>query len=508
VNEPHFDPRNIHVESDGIRPWEHHDNFNDVMAEQIRQAPWYMISIAIHGIIALILATVNTAGKEKKKDEVVAIQQPEKIEEIKEEEEEIVEPEPEVEPEPVLQDTEIVEEQTEDFTEMEDEKQVDSAFDSDAFNDVVGLGGGAGGKFGGRGGGRRRLGRKGGRQTAEAIRLGLEWLKNHQDSDGRWSCAEFMKNCPQGDICDGPGNPINDVGCTGLALLAFLGDGSTMRGGPYKDVVQKAVLWLKDQMDDEGLIGMDSGHSFMYNHAIASLGMVEAYGLSKYLTLKPYAQKCVNYISRARNPYKVWRYFPHDGENDTSVTGWMVFALNSAKEFHLKVDADALKYAEAWFEEVTDQNTGQAGYTKKGEPSSRKEGLAEKFPHEKTEAMTAVGLLCRIFLGQDPKNNPVLSAAAETMLKKKPNWNPADGSIDMYYWYYASYAMFQMGGRYWKNWRHALEGALLKPQRRDGHAKGSWDPISAWSDDGGRVYTTALGVLTLEVYYRYSRLIR
>jgi len=374
--------------------------------------------------------------------------------------------------------------------------------------DVVGLGGGAGGKFGGRGGGRVRLLGKGGRRTAEAIGLGLEWLENHQDSDGKWSCAEFMKHCPPGDICDGPGNPINNVGVTGLALLAFLGDGSTLRAGPYKDVVKRAVLWLKDQMDDEGLIGTDAGHSFMYNHAIASLAMVEAYGLSKYRTLWPYAQKCINYIERARNPYKVWRYYPHDGQNDTSVTGWMVCALESAKDFGLEVDADALRYAEAWFEEVTDQNTGRAGYTKKGEPSSRKEGLEERFPPEKTEALTAVGLLCRIFLGQDPKHHPVLRTAAETMLDKKPKWNPADGSIDMYYWYYGSYAMFQMGGRYWNQWRKSLEDALLEPQRRDGHARGSWDPISAWSDDGGRVYTTALGVLTLEVYYRYSRLIR
>jgi len=494
-------PPPIHVHS-----WDRHETFQDVMADHLRSAPWYLISLGVHALIALILATVTTASAEKQKDEVVAIQQPEQINEIEEQKEELVEPIPEVEPQPVLEDNDIVEKDTEEFTEMEDDTQLDSALDGDAFNDVLGVGGGAG-HYGRRGGGRKSLGHHH-PQTAISIGIALKWLRDHQDSDGHWSCAGFMKHCPQGDICDGPGNPINDVGCTGLALLAFLGDGSTMRTGPHKDVVQRAVLWLKDQMDDEGLIGMASGHSFMYNHAIASLAMIEAYGLSEYLTLEPYAQKCVNYIQRARNAYKVWRYFPHDGENDTSVTGWMVFALNSAKEFKLAVDTDALKCAEAWFEEVTDQNTGQCGYTKRGEPSSRMEGREDKFPHEKTEAMTAVGLLCRIFLGQTPKTNPVLSAAASTMLKKKPNWNPTDGSIDMYYWYYASYAMFQMGGHYWTTWRKSLDNALVKSQRRDGHEKGSWDPISAWGDEGGRVYTTALGVLTLEVYYRYTHLIR
>ena len=38
-----------------------------------------------------------------------------------------------------------------------------------------------------------------------------------------------------------PGNPVHDVGLTGLATLAFLGDGSTMRSGPYKEVVKSAV---------------------------------------------------------------------------------------------------------------------------------------------------------------------------------------------------------------------------------------------------------------------------
>ena len=47
------------------------------------------------------------------------------------------------------------------------------------------------------------------------------------------------------ESCDGAGNPVHDVGVTGLALLAFLGDGSTMRSGPYKDVVKKAVKWLR-----------------------------------------------------------------------------------------------------------------------------------------------------------------------------------------------------------------------------------------------------------------------
>ena len=121
--------------------------------------------------------------------------------------------------------------------------------------------------------------------------------------------------------------------------------------------------------------------------------------------------------------------------------------------------------------------------------------------------MTAVGLLCRFFLGQDPKQTPVMSAAAATMLKKPPVWNPNDGSIDTYYWYYASFAMYQMGGDQWDQWSKKMLEAVVKPQRHDNNFKGSWDPIGVWADDGGRVYQTAILVLCLEAYYRYARIL-
>ena len=37
---------------------------------------------------------------------------------------------------------------------------------------------------------------------------------------------------------------------------------------------------------------------------------------------------------------------------------------------------------------------------------------------------------------------------------------------------------------------------------------GPWDPTGGWGEDGGRVYSTANLVLTLEAYYRYSKLVR
>jgi hypothetical protein len=122
----------------------------------------------------------------------------------------------------------------------------------------------------------------------------------------------------------------------------------------------------------------------------------------------------------------VWRYQPRDNDNDTSVTGWAVMAYKSASDFKLQVNGAAFKLAETWLDQVTDAN-GKSGYTKKGEPSSRHPGdHATKFPPEKGEAMTAVALLCRFFLGQDPKgkdHGQVMTNSANLILGKKPKWD-------------------------------------------------------------------------------------
>src|SRR5437764_11684579 len=55
----------------------------------------------------------------------------------------------------------------------------------------------------------------------------------------------------------------------------------------------------------------------------------------------------------------------------------------------------------------------------------------------------------------------------------------------------------------WTAWNTRTRESLVLTQKRGGTADGSWDPDSRYSDRGGRVYTTALATLTLEVYYRY-----
>jgi hypothetical protein len=70
--------------------------------------------------------------------------------------------------------------------------------------------------------------------------------------------------------------------------------------------------------------------------------------------------------------------------------------------------------------------------------------------------------------------------------------------------FWTSYALWHHGGESWKPWQKRLEAAVVKKQVREGERKGSWEPAAGCT----RITTNALHILTLQILYRYSRLLR
>lgn len=187
----------------------------------------------------------------------------------------------------------------------------------------------------------------------------------------------------------------------------------------------------------------------------------------------------------------------------------MLVALTAAQEAGLDVDEQAIESGLSYLDDLTAPD-GRVGYEALGQKSSRIPGINDYFPRDKTEALTAAGVLSRSLRRQSPKRHPEIVQGAELMLKALPVWDPEDRNIDFYYWYHGTYAMFQLGAvksKYWKSWNSAIKETLLESQEEQGHAKGSWDPIGPWGFAGGRIYSTALGVLCLEVHIRYARVL-
>ncbi|MCX7702545.1 MAG: terpene cyclase/mutase family protein [Planctomycetota bacterium] len=346
--------------------------------------------------------------------------------------------------------------------------------------------------------------------TESAVLAALLWLWRHQnrknDPDaGGWSMNGFHKWCKPGEVCknDLGASPYFDVGVSSLALLAFLGHGNTHRVGKFRRTVQMGLEYLLRNQSSEGWFGkLSETHEWIYNHALATMAVCEAYGMTQDPWLREPCERAIDCIIRAQNPGAGWRYDPGSGENDTSVTGWMILALKGAKSAGINVPANVWDGAIKWFDRCTDPTTGRVGYQKPGDLGSVIRGVNEQW--EKLPTMTSVAVICRIFCGQS-RSDPIVKRSVDFLMKHLPTWDTKGMKVDMYYWYYGTYALFQYGGQPWKDWNTAMKKALLDTQRRMGCADGSWDPICKWGMVGGRVYSTAINALTLEIYYRYRR---
>mgnify|MGYP003310886454 CR=1 FL=1 len=406
-------------------------------------------------------------------------------------------------------------------------------------NDAIGVGGGAAGAYGHRYG-KGSLTREGGSEgTESAVLAALEWLYRHQDADGGWKAAGFNNASVRerrGPSANKDSNRYpkdigweeNNVGVTALAILAFTGYGHTHITGKHEHFVaclKKAARYMLKQQTmrtgdpaRDGRYGGETSEQWIYSHAIATMAMAELLLMSNDFKLKKSVREATKLCLRAQNDGRGWRYGIKPGDNDTSVTGWMVLALKTAKQCRLGLPKGAFQNsfegALKWLDYATASN-GKVGYNVPGDEGSRlAAGHADPYPFSKDlSCMTAVGVLCRLFSGESRRVASIRSGV-DILSQQPPVWHEQKGrslsTINIYYWYYATYAMFQFGGKPWQVWNQKMQRALVDTQRAEykddsPEVDGSWDPIGEWGISGGRVYSTALGAMTLEVYYRFER---
>jgi hypothetical protein len=168
----------------------------------------------------------------------------------------------------------------------------------------------------------------------------------------------------------------------------------------------------------------------------------------------------------------------------------VVMGLKSAKETGIPIpnERSIRRGTLLWLEKVATGDSGGLACYQPGEPV--------------TPTMTAEAWVCRQFLGVGGPG-PASSEAANFLQKNESDRGPTN----VYYWYYATLALYQHGGADWSRWNDRLRDKIVGLQRSSGHQTGSWEPDnSLYGSKGGRIYCTALAALTLEVYYRYLRL--
>ena len=332
-------------------------------------------------------------------------------------------------------------------------------------------------------------------QNRTAIDRGLEFLVRVQLDDGRWQFRHLRAHV---DPSAEPPGAHADAAATGLALLAFLGAGHDHLDGRYHRVVDDAIQFLirtqksdGEFFPDDGLV--DGELTRFYSHGIATLALSEAFGMTGDERLRGPAQRALDFLAGShRNVPGAWRFLP-GLDADSATISWQLATLRSGQLAGLHVEERTIEAAKAYVARIREAE-GQAS----------------------TATNTAVDLAMQLHLGGS-RNDAQLRPAAETLLAHPPEFvkEPEPGAElvelptdsprrDTYYWYYGSEAMFYLGGDDWQTWSRQLYPQLIETQISDGPLAGSWDPkINLSSNTAGRLYVTAMNLLSLEIQNRH-----
>ena len=325
--------------------------------------------------------------------------------------------------------------------------------------------------------------------TEAAVARGLRWMAQHQNGDGSWSLHAFGNTPDCQGRCGHAGSVRSDAAGTSLVLLPFLGAGQTHLVGQYQEEVSHGLRWLIERQKADGdLRHSSTGNSGMYAHGQAAIVLCEALAMTGDEQLHKPAQKAIDFIVEGQHAAGGWRYNPGQ-PGDTSVLGWQLMALQSARAGQLHVPDHTLENAGHYLDSVAHNDGARYAYMPNQAP---------------THVMTAEALLCRMYLGWT-MSDPGLAEGIEWLVNEHP---PRADNMNMYYWYYATQAMHHVGSGSWSRWNLWMRDALVESQQLRGHEAGSWTPRHQHGAAGGRLYATALATCILEVYYRHAPIFR
>jgi len=312
-------------------------------------------------------------------------------------------------------------------------------------------------------------------QAAPAIGA-AQYLAREQQSDGHWSAAR------------GGGEADADLRVATWCLLGSIGDPSTPLGGFRSRQRRLALWWLNYQQDASGRFGLRADPDWLLDHAMATYAFAEAMRTANdawlAVLVRPAAAALQHEVAIARPAV------------DDEVRLWCELVVRSLRATELHRQIMQLVAAPP-----------PPGFS----PLPRRGQVHDDVPELGAAALART--LARL---PPPRANAGPRAAAARLLRETlagrcgnadelPAGWPDDPLVDPLATFYLASAAYLTGGKAWQLAGKRLQ-QVLKAQVRDGDTAQTWDPVGEFGRRNGRLGTTAVAILLLQVYYRCSRL--
>ena len=327
--------------------------------------------------------------------------------------------------------------------------------------------------------------------SERALQKGLEWLARNQGPEGNWNS--------------------NDLGLVGMGALAFLSAGYLPGRGRYGNTVQRALNFVTRNAKPSGLLNISNAQRDMYNHGLAAFALGQAYGMTNDKALSNVLDKSLKLISNTQAEDGGWDYRARrQGRgHDLSLVVMQAKALRGAMDSGLEVSPEVVGSAIQSVRRYYKSRSGKNGL------SNPKAAMLEagQFTYSGghgTLAMAACGVVCLQEFGQYAdwrigKNLDVIQAA----IGRDSSPGARNGKLpceDAYTLYYVGQALYQVGGKRWRESYPRLRDYLVASQMLNSGESaqdGLWRDHKRVGGQPGDLYGTAVACFVLAMPNRY-----
>ena len=262
----------------------------------------------------------------------------------------------------------------------------------------------------------------------------------------------------------------NCNGRNGLACMALMVNGNTPGHAKHGARIAQGIDFLMNSQHENGYLVVGASGS-MYQHALATLALVEAYGMTHNPAIRETLIKAVDLIVSAQNQTGGWRYTPTSQDADLSVTVMQAMALRAAVEVGIHVPKESIDFAVGFVRRMFNDSNATFGYTSPDAGNFNRAGA---------------GVVCLQSCGYN--DDPRIPRAVKYMMDNV-KYDDTNGSLQWYGHYYCGVAMYHYGGEAWKTYYPKICDKVLT----------DWKQPGAYGD----VLDTSWAILVLGVPYRY-----